>query len=166
MMITCIFENGKKAGLRHAVVHPLVLKGNQILLIRRAKQLLEGGKWGFPGGYMDRDETLETCVKREVKEETGWEVNRIKLISIMDSPHRPNIADRQDVAFNFTCKAVKKTGESDWEVTEQRWFDLDTLPPKKEIAFDHFQVIRSYIKDKKGTKGVTIISKSEMNNKF
>lgn len=157
-MITCKFEDGNDALLRHAVVHALVIKGKKILLTRRSPKLLEGGKWSFAGGYVDQDETIEQAVIREVREETGWQVTNVQLISIIDNPKRPNDANRQNIAFNYTCRAVKKIGESDWEVTEQEWFDFDKLPKKEEIAFDHYQVIESYLADKKITKGIKMIS--------
>jgi 8-oxo-dGTP diphosphatase len=158
-MITCKFENGNEALLRHVVVHALMIKDNKMLLARRAPELLEGGKWGLAGGYMDRDETLEQAVRREVQEETGWQVADVQLISVIDNPNRPNENARQNIAFNYVCEAVKKTGESDGEVTEQKWFDLKKLPKKDEVAFDHYQIIQSYLQDKKVTKEVTIISR-------
>lgn len=157
-MLTCTFEDGNKASLRHAIAHALVIKDNQILLIRRAQKLLEGGKWAFPGGFVDRDEILEKAVKREVKEESGWEVDVVSLISIIDNPDRPNDAGRQNIAFNYLCEATQKTGEPDWEVTEQKWFDLDKLPPQEEIAFDHYQVIQSYLKNPKARPEIIMIS--------
>lgn len=72
-MITCTFEKGYQARLRHVVVHALVIKDGKILLVRRAPELLNGNLWGMPGGFLNRDETAEQGVLRELKEETGWE---------------------------------------------------------------------------------------------
>ncbi|MEK7556846.1 MAG: NUDIX hydrolase [Patescibacteria group bacterium] len=157
-MLTCTFEDANKASLRHAIVHALVIKGSKILLVRRAEKLIEGGKWGFPGGFVDRDETLEEAVKREVKEEAGWDIEVTSLISIIDNPNRPRDADRQNIAFNYLCKAIEKTGESDWEVTEQKWFDLHSLPREKEIAFDHYQVIQNYLQHPEARPEITMLS--------
>jgi 8-oxo-dGTP diphosphatase len=71
-MITCLFENGGRALLRHVVVHAVVERDGALLLIRRAPHLSEGDKWGLPGGFLDRDETLTQGVLRELREETGW----------------------------------------------------------------------------------------------
>ena len=57
-MINCVFENGSPASLRHVVVHAIVEKDGALLLGRRAPHLLEGGKLGLPGGFLDRDESL------------------------------------------------------------------------------------------------------------
>ena len=58
-MIRCTFESGTAATLRHVVLHAVVEKDGALLLVRRAERLTEGGKWGLPGGFLDRDETLE-----------------------------------------------------------------------------------------------------------
>ena len=146
-MINCTFENGSKSSLRHAVIDALVLDTkNRILLVKRSEEkLLEGGKWALVGGFVERDETLEEAMAREIKEETGWEVRDAKLLRIIDDPNRPN-EDRQNISFVYTCRAVEKTGEADQESSEQRWFKLTDLPPKEQFAFDHFENIRFYLK--------------------
>lgn len=142
-MLTCTFEDGNQAPLRHAVVDALVLKDNQLLLVKRTKKLLEGGKWGLVGGYVDRDENLQQAVAREVEEETGYLVSNITLLTIRDNPDRPK-EDRQNISFVFFCHAGDKVSESDWEVDDQQWFDFDDLPPETKIAFDHFKNIQLY----------------------
>ena len=111
-MLTCIFEDGGKASLRHAIVDTLVLKDGKLLLVKRTGKLLEGGKWALVGGFVDRDETLAQAAAREVMEETGWTVKDMTLLRINDSPSRPH-EDRQNVAFVFFCTAVEKSGEAD-----------------------------------------------------
>lgn len=143
-MITCIFEDGGKGTLRHVVVDALVLKDKKILMAKRTKKLLEGGKWGIIGGFVNRDETLEQAIKREVFEETGYKVEYVELLRVIDNPDRPG-EDRQNINFVYTCTAVEKIGEKDWESDEVKWFDLDSLPPKESIAFDHFDSIKFYM---------------------
>ncbi len=142
-MITCYYEDGNEASLRHAVVDSLVIKDGQILMVKRNKKLLEGGKWGVVGGFMERDESCQEAAEREIYEETGWEVKDISLIAINDNPNRPN-EDRQNIAFIFVCQAVKQTGKPDWEADEVKWFDLDEVPNDEQIAFDHADFIKLY----------------------
>lgn len=145
-MIQCRFENGNEASLRHVVVDALVIRKSQILLVKRSeKGFLEGGKYALPGGFFERDETLEQAVTREIKEETGYEVKKVKLFKFIDNPKRRH-EDRQNVTFIFTVEVGERVSESDHEVSEVKWFDLNSLPDKENIAFDHFEIINSYLK--------------------
>src|SRR5262245_43895771 len=144
-MISCSFENGHKASLRHVVVDNLVLQSDRLLLVKRADRLSEGGKWGLVGGFVDRDETIKQAVAREIMEETGYEVADITLFRIIDTPNRPN-EDRQNIAFVHLCVAGQRTGTPDWESSEVRWFPLSALPEEREFAFDHYSNIRLYQK--------------------
>lgn len=145
-MITCTFEDGGKGNQRHVVVDAIVIDKNKILLIKRAAHLTNGGKYAFPGGFLDRDETAEQAVIREVKEETGYDVKVEKLFTILDNPDRPQ-EDRQNVAFIYVVKPLNQSGTADSEVTEVKWFDLNKLPPEDEFAFDHYQTISEFRKN-------------------
>ncbi len=155
-MITCYFENENKALLRHAVVDVLVLIDNKILLVKRNKQLSEGGKWALPGGYVDRDETLKDAVKRETFEETGYRIKDLTLLRIKDTPNRPH-EDKQNIAFVFLCTALEKEGNSDWEVDEQKWFGMESLPDEEEVAFDHYNDIKLYLEYKENKTKIPIL---------
>lgn len=144
-MINCQFENGNKGRLRHVVVDCLILNGDQLLLVKRVGNLLEGGRWALVGGFMERGETLEECVRREIKEEAGYMVKDIKLFRIIDNPNRRN-EDRQNISFVYLANADKKIGEGDWEVEGHKWFKLSDLPPREDIAFDHLDNIELYKK--------------------
>lgn len=147
-MLTCLFEDGKKVSLRHVVADALVLKDGKILLAKRTGKILEGGKWGLIGGFVERDETIQQAITREVLEESGYTIDNLTLLTILDRPDRPR-EDRQNINFIFCCDAKEKTGSGDWESDDQRWFDFDDLPEEKEIAFDHFQSIQTYLNFKK-----------------
>lgn len=153
-MIICQFENGRKANLRHACVNAIVVKNNKVLLGKRGtykgKKILEAGKWSLLGGFLDRDETLEEGIKREVLEESGWKIDNLQLFRINDDPNRP-AEDRQNLDIIFIAKAIKKVKDNDEEVTQLKWFDIKKLPPRETIAFDHadsLELYRQYLKDK------------------
>lgn len=148
-MITCTFENGNLAspGLRHITTSIIIVRGGKVLFGKRGtingKPILEHGKWGLPGGFFDRDETLTEAVMREIMEETGWEIDNLQLFRIVDDPNRPK-EDRQNVDFVFIAQATQQTGSSDEEVSELKWFPLDSLPPADQIAFDHGEDLQLY----------------------
>ena len=142
-MITCSFEHGSTATLRHVVANNLVLQGDKVLLVKRSGKLLEGGKWGLPGGFVDRNETIKQAAAREIMEETGYEVAEMTLFRIIDAPNRP-AEDRQNIAFVYFCVARERTGVPDWESSDVQWFPLSALPEEREVAFDHYSTIRLY----------------------
>lgn len=145
-MITCILENQHQTSFRHVVVHAIVEKDNQLLLEKRSTALsLEGGKWALPGGFLDRDETAAQGVLRELQEETGWEGKVLTLFRVNTNPNRPH-EDRQNVVLEFLVEPIKEISQPDQEVTETKWFKLDDLPKPQDLAFDHGETIKFYLK--------------------
>jgi A/G-specific adenine glycosylase len=61
-----------RARLPHHIVAAAVLRRNgRVLIARRPEGGLLGGMWEFPGGKCERGESLEACLRRELREELG-----------------------------------------------------------------------------------------------
>lgn len=146
-MISCQFENGNKALLRHVTVDSIVLNKDRdsILLVKRAPHLSNPNKCALPGGFLSRDETTENAAKREVLEETGYKTVAIDLFRINDNPNRSG-EDRQNVDLVYLLEATEKVNNPDKEVSDAAWFKLNSLPPAEEFAFDHYENIELYLK--------------------
>jgi 8-oxo-dGTP diphosphatase len=155
-MIECTFENGGRAALRHVVVHAIVERRRELLLVKRAARLSEGGKWGLPGGFLDRGESLREGVRRELREETGWDGRVERLLRINSRPDRPR-EDRQNVAFDFVLTALERIGEADDESSEVAWVPIDELPPLDTLAFDHGDSVRLYLAARDDPAGTPIL---------
>src|SRR6185437_5877284 len=122
-MITCVFENGLKTSKRHVCVGAIVVnEKKQVLLVKRAAHLSRPHKYTIPGGFMDRDETLEQAVLRELKEETGYEGDIVSLFRMNDNPQRPK-EDRQNLDVLFVVHVIGGKETRNEEVTEITWFD-------------------------------------------
>ncbi len=146
-MITCKFEAGNPAELRHVTVIGLVMKEGKLLLAKRSdKMRLEAGKWGPPGGFLDRGETVIEGVKRELLEETGYSAEVVCLFRINSNPGRPKELERQNVDIIFMFDGKEKVGEPDDETAELKWFELDALPSEDQFAFDHYASVQLLIK--------------------
>ncbi len=145
-MITCFFEDGGKAkvGLRHVTVGAIAFNEHkQVLLVKRSNKYSRPGKYSVPGGFLDRDQTIQSAVLRELKEETGHSGELISLFHVNDFPDRP-YEDRQNVDFVYLVKVT--TGEfiKNEEVISITWFDEKSLPPESDFAFDHRITILKY----------------------
>ena len=79
------------------------IEDDQILLVQQRVTESLDRRWSLPGGTLECGETLEACVKREVREETGLEVEVDSLLYLCD-----RIADGRHVTH--ITLAVKRTG--------------------------------------------------------
>ena len=144
-MITCEFENGGKASLRHVTVDTITFnEKGEILLVKRAPNLLRGGKYDLPGGFMDHDENMQETALRELFEETGINGEIQFLLRINDKPRRKE--DRQNVNVIYVVRAIGGIIKLDSESTEANWFSQKNLPGEEEFAFDHRDSILLYFK--------------------
>ncbi|HKC14980.1 MAG TPA: NUDIX hydrolase [Patescibacteria group bacterium] len=143
-MITCQFEDGGKAKLRH-VTTAAIVKNNkdEVLLVRRAPGQLNENKFTLPGGFLNRDEDSREGAIREMFEETGLEGKISYLFHIVDTPNRPK-EDRQNVEFRYVVEVVGGEEKLSSETTEIKWVSEKTLPPDEEFAFDHRKTIIKY----------------------
>jgi ADP-ribose pyrophosphatase YjhB (NUDIX family) len=109
-----------------------------VLLVQRGIEP-SYGKWVFPGGYVDRGESLEVAAIREVKEESGLDVRLTRLLGVYSSPSHPVIL----IAY-----AGEVTGGSlqvDEEGLDARVFAPAEIP-WGELAFPSTsQVIRDFL---------------------
>jgi ADP-ribose pyrophosphatase YjhB (NUDIX family) len=145
-MISCTFENGSHTTtLRHVSIDAIALKKGTIVLVKRAEQLAEGGKWALPGGYLSHDEDLASAAVREFTEETGWSATIRTCFCISCSPKRENDPKNwQNINFTFILDVQEKIGIPDWESSRVASFPLDACPSAAELAFDHAAIIDLY----------------------
>ena len=68
-------------------VGAVILKGDQVLLVRRGKAPRLGA-WSIPGGMQHLGETVAEAAHREIHEETGLEVEILGIVDVVDSIQR------------------------------------------------------------------------------
>ncbi|MEQ1572954.1 MAG: NUDIX hydrolase [Vicinamibacterales bacterium] len=78
-------------------VGAVILDAGQVVLIRRRYEPL-AGRWSLPGGTLEVGETLEAGVARELREETGLEVEVGPVIEVFD---RILLDEERRVRYHF-----------------------------------------------------------------
>ena len=95
---------------------------SQILIDRRRPEGLLGGLWEFPGGKIEPGETVEECIKREIKEELGIEIEVGDRLITIDYAY----SDFHVTLTVHHCRhltGIPQPIESD----EVRWVTLDEI---------------------------------------
>ncbi len=77
----CIIPAVSEGFVKHLACYALLLRENRILLCRLASGGSKG-RWTLPGGGLEFGEHPEETVRREVREETGFEVEGLQLLDI------------------------------------------------------------------------------------
>lgn len=107
----------------------IVLKDNKVLLQKRAGTNFMCGWYCVPSGHLEKGEGVRGCAVRELKEETGLEVNKddLEFKSVLSrvSDDGSEYIDLFFLAKNY--KGVPKIMEPE-KCSELDFFDLNNLP--------------------------------------
>ena len=99
----------------------------RILLHRRR----DNEKWALPGGVMELGESLSDCARREVREETGLEVEVERIVGIYSDPKHVFSYDdgevRQEFSICFACRRISGEIDISDESYEVRYFAPDAV---------------------------------------
>jgi ADP-ribose pyrophosphatase YjhB (NUDIX family) len=106
-----------------AGVGAVVVQDGRVLLVRRGGEPLKG-HWTLPGGVLEPGETLVQGVAREVKEETGLEVEVIELIELLDRIHREGERVRYHyVIADYLCRVTGGSLHAASDADAVRWVE-------------------------------------------
>ena len=111
----------------------------RVLLIERRWEPFTGA-WALPGGHTDINETSRAAGARELKEETGLDVDpdALVLIGVYDAPFRDPRGRYVTVAYLARVPAGTTARAGD-DAAAVRWAPLDALP--EDLAFDHHRIL-------------------------
>lgn len=115
-------------------LHPcaivLVKRGNDLLLTRKAEW--PAGRYSLVAGFLDFGESLEECAMREVREETGIEIENVRYVGSQNWPFPAQL-----MAGFVADYAGGEIVVDQNELEDARWFPIDALPalpPLRSIA--------------------------------
>jgi 8-oxo-dGTP diphosphatase len=113
-----------------------------ILLIKR-KYAPFKGQWAIPGGFVLNDESLEEAVERELREETGVEINYLEQLYTFGKPDRDPRERVVTVGYFGLVRPNAFRLNASTDADQAQWFRMEQLP---ELAFDHDHIMSTAIK--------------------
>jgi ADP-ribose pyrophosphatase YjhB (NUDIX family) len=113
-------------------------EGVSILLIQRKYPPFKNA-WAIPGGFVLSDESLEEAVRRELREETGIEVNYLEQLYTFGDPDRDPRKRVISVSYFALVKSAQfQQLKASTDAENAQWFNIKALPP---LAFDHKKIL-------------------------
>jgi len=117
-------------------------KDNSIILIKRKKAPFKE-HWALPGGFIDYGETAEYAAIRETKEETGLDVEIMKLVGVYSDPNRDPRG--HVIAIAFLAREVGGNLVASADAKAVKVFKITEIP--KNLAFDHAKILKDALGD-------------------
>ena len=100
-----------------ASVDAVIVMNGALLLLKR-KNNPAAGQWWFVGGRINKGESFEQTLRREVKEETGLEIESFRFINV----YSRFLPERHDVTIAYLCKCQESKIEINDEHSEYKLF--------------------------------------------
>jgi len=127
---------------RFTVTAGVVVSDERGRVLLLCHTLRGGSGWGVPGGFIARGEQPEEAVRREVREETGLELEAVELAFVRTLRH----AQQVECIFRGRMRAAALQGQqSSFEVERAEWFSRDSLPP--DLGSDQRRLIERALGD-------------------
>jgi ADP-ribose pyrophosphatase YjhB (NUDIX family) len=106
----------------------------RLLLVRRARDPY-GGTWDVPGGFLDEAEHPLDALRRELREETGLEVEPGELAGVSLDRYGEGPDAATTLNLYWTAHVTGGEAVAGDDAAELCWFPRDQLPPENEIGF-------------------------------
>jgi ADP-ribose pyrophosphatase YjhB (NUDIX family) len=114
----------------------LCVDNGRVLLARRAIEPFEGF-WDIPGGFLEEGEDPLDGVRRELKEETGLEIEPQRFLGVWMDRYGGDSTAEATLNLYWTARVLGGEAAPADDVSELRWFDRDELPAADELAFEN-----------------------------
>ena len=108
----------------------LVVRGEEILLIRRARPP-DAGRWAFPGGKIDFGESLLAAAERELLEETNVEADALRVITALDAfDGMPTALHQHFILVGVLCRWRSGEPRAADDATHAAWHTMEAMSKK------------------------------------
>jgi len=114
----------------------------RVLLARRGHEPFLG-RWDIPGGFLEEGEHPLDGLRRELREETGLEVEPLEFIGVWMDRYGGDSTAEATLNMYWIARVVAGEPEAADDVSELRWFNAEELPPAEELAFENVPLVLS-----------------------
>jgi mutator protein MutT len=105
----------------------VVVQDGRAVIVRRAHEPRQG-EWSLPGGTVELGETLIEAVMREIKEETGLDVEVGEIVEVFDRVHRlEGRIQYHFVIVDYLCHPIGGTLQAGDDAAEVAWVAADEI---------------------------------------
>ncbi len=123
-------------------------ENKEVLIIERK----DNGNLGIPAGSLEEGETIEQCITREVREETGLTLNGLEVIGISSDPQTESVEyPNGDKIQYFTIEFFSNNWEGSLKIRDKREVKnvafmnigiINRLPKNELSAFESLKYFR------------------------
>ena len=130
-------------------VRAFCLREGKVMLV---SEKADGGRWTLPGGWADVNQSPVESVVREVKEESGFEVEVIRLLAVWDREKQGNPPPYPYSIYKmfFFCEIVGGEARETLETAGVAFFGKDEIPSLSEARVIESQILRCFEKVESG----------------
>ena len=133
-------------------VGAVVLKGSEVLLVRRGQEPAKDS-WSLPGGLVELGETMETAIQRELAEETGVRVHLLGIAAVLERIF-PDVEGRvayHYVLVDFLCDYLEGELTPGSDITAARFVPLNNISGYDLPQFTTDVIRRAWEQKRQGT---------------
>jgi ADP-ribose pyrophosphatase YjhB (NUDIX family) len=124
-----------------ATAGALVEDGNgRVLLASRAEEPFKG-RWDIPGGFLEEGEHPLDGLRRELREETGLEVEPLEFLGVWMDRYGGDSTAEATLNLYWTARVESGEARAADDVDDLRWFEPDELPAPDELAFQNVPLV-------------------------
>jgi ADP-ribose pyrophosphatase YjhB (NUDIX family) len=112
----------------------------RVLLARRAGEPFKG-RWDIPGGFLDEGEHPLDGMRRELREETGLDVEPLEFLGAWMDRYGGDSTAEATLNMYWTARKLGGEEQAADDVDALGWFERDALPAADELAFENVPLV-------------------------